>query len=115
MGTRWIPCRSPTCRTNKGLAGAAAHRAKVRPLVHDATIGKPTHAVLAVGAFSNLTLAAALVAKHRCRVRERPRPLSLGHQPGKEDHPARPPHLFSRSTSSRPYHIKPNANHRLTH
>src|SRR5262245_39093690 len=93
-----------------GLAGAAPHRAKIRPLVHHATIGKPTHAVLAARTLPKLALAAALRAEHRRRICKRPRALWANQQYGKEDQPARPPHLFSRSQPSRPYTIKPNAN-----
>src|SRR6266480_1649258 len=93
-GTRWIRCRSPTCRTNKRLAGAAPHRAKIRPLVHHATVGKPAHAILAAWTFSDLALTTALCTEHRGRIRKPPGAPWANQQHAKEDQHARPPHLL---------------------
>src|SRR5262249_1113975 len=86
MATRWIACRSPTCRTNKGchslvLAGALSlHGPEVGPPVHHPPVGKPAEAVLAARALANLALAAALSAEYRRRIRKRPRALRADDQ-----------------------------------
>src|SRR5262249_29974460 len=100
MATRWIACRSPTCRTNKGchspaLAGAfSIHPPAVGPPPPPPPSGRRPAAVLPARPLAALALAAALGAEYRRRIRKRPRALRADGQHGNEDQSDRSPHLI---------------------